>query len=422
MKRMKQTLCSQLIGLSLLLHLASPAGASGPKSLDALTPNALSHSPQLQACRQAFNAQQAELQAAGLWQNPRLEVDGEDFLGTAANKDYHQWTLSLSQAIPWGPRLDATRTALAAGLKIQAQDCALQALQVQLALGRHYLEALSATEQLAQWQAQVALAQDLLQRSERLLIAGKITRLEHQAPERMLAEIKRARDDAAAYQSSQLQLLQSYLPADMTVNAADLQAPPDLSTLAVPTHELQQLQALLQLHPTVQQAQLAVTAAQAWLAVEKERPWPDLAVASGLRWHPLSQDLGLNLRLGADLPVYHQNQTGVTAAEARLQQAHQHLIQVEQSQLRALLTLIQDWQQARRHASQLGNVLLPLALSEVKALETGWLSGSQNYTSLNWLQSRLRLQSLQQEHLVALQQSRLLALQLRVWLGEVKPR
>lgn len=402
--------------LPLLCWLAcQPAQAAEALPLETLNRQALQASPQLQACQAELQARQAELQAAGLWQNPRLEIDGEDFLGSAAALDYHQWTLSLSQTLPWLPRQDATRRALAAGLQIQQQVCAEQALALQLRLGEHYLAALAAREQALQWQQQEALARELLQRSERLLAMGKITRLAHQAPLQVLAGIQGARADAEAALASQLQLLQSYLPPQTLLSPERLQMP-SAETLSerFERSDLPRLQAQLQIHPRVQQAQLAVAEAEAWLALEKEQPWPDLGLGSGLRWHPPSQTLGLNLRLGADLPVYHQNQTGVAAAQARLQQARQALTYVIGQQLREALALQQEGLRLQRQLRQLQEALLPLAEAEVQALEKGWLSGSQNYTALNWLQARLRLQNLQQEQQRVQASYRLLALQLQL--------
>lgn len=389
---------------------APPSEASETLAdLEALSRQALQQAPRLQACQAEAQARQAELQAAGLWQNPRLEIDGEDFLGSAANRDYHQWTLWLSQTLPWLPRQEATRLALAAGLQIQQQACAEQALSLQQEFAQHYLAALAARDQARQWREQEALARELLQRSERLLNVGKITRLEHQAPLQMLAGIQGARLDAEAALASQLQLLQSYLPSQISLTAEALA----LSTVSqLPDGSA--LQKGLQAHPRLQQARLAVAEAEAWLALAREQPWPDVQVTSGLRWHPLSQDLGLNMRLGADLPLYHQNQSGVAAAEARLQQARQQLQQVTQQTEREALALLQEARQARRQREQLQQALLPLAEAEVQALEKGWLSGSQNYTALNWLQARLRLQNLQQEEQTVLARYRLLALQLQL--------
>ena len=124
---------------------------------------------------------------------------------------------------------------------------------------------------------------------------------------------------------------------------------------------------------------------------------PPLRIGSGLRWHPQSGELGINLQLGWDLPVWHQQQDALRAASLRQEQQQWLRRQLEAGQAgqRAQLCL-----QSRALGQQLQayeQELLPAASDYRARIQRGLEAGK--FGTLVLLQARQQLTELQQMHL-----------------------
>lgn len=385
---------------------------------DTLPPLELSHllgevhriHPELKACQQEVLQLESRRTEAGLAENPRLEVSGEDFLGNAAFSDqnYMQFTLSASQNIPLGNRLGLQQDVLRLQSEAQQSLCLARQRQLDLEIARHYLEVLLAQQRREQLQQMQALATQLLDQIEILIAQGKLTALERALPAAELERLLLEREQTEAELSQHRQLLFSYLPARPEVHRT-------LASLHTPDTSTQLQQKWLAQHPQRRYQQLLLEQARLELALQQARTLPDLTLGGGWRWHPQSREHGLNLALSVPLQIFNHNQYGLQAAQAQILQREQELRHLVEHQQRELQHLLVRLEQARQREQAFQKRMLPLSQIYLEKIRQGLDAGK--FTFVSVLQALQQLLRLEQEALNMRQERARLELEVAGWRG-----
>lgn len=364
--------------------------------------------PSLKACQQELKALENQAQSAGLLENPQIEALGEDFLGNAASsgQNYMQFTLSASQKLPLGGRLNQQQAVLKQQWQTQQAQCDLRKRHLDQELSRHFLAVLNGQESLALAQALLARAQTLLKQTERLIEAGKLTQLERTFPATEVARLEIETEQKQLLLQLSRQTLSSYWQAQPVSERV-------LTPLFARAPQVENAAALIAAHPHSQELQLRILLAQQEKELALARFWPDLSLGSGLRWHPQSQELGLNLSLGVPLQIFSSPGLAVELAQIRLEQARLEKQALESQLKRELDQLLAKIEQAQQREKRYRQELLPLAETHLQNLNRLLEMGK--ITALQVLQAQQQWLQLQTETLRARQDLSELYLSLAFW-------
>lgn len=409
------TLSSLFLGLwlgflifSQVLEARTPPATLPPLELSHVLKEVHRRHPELQACQAQIAQLESQQAEAGLPENPRLEALGEDFLGNAAvsEQNYMQFTLSLTQNIPLGNRLHLQQEILRLQREAQQHLCLVRQRQLDLEIGRHYLEVLLAEERREQLQYMQKLATGLLQQIDTLIAQGKLTVLERNLPaaelERLVLELRQTE----AILNYHRQQLLSYLPESFALERKWI--PPKTPTISV----LQQQQWLAE-HPQRRYQEILLQQARLELALQQAKTLPDLNINGGWRWHPQSHEQGLNLGFALPLQIFNRNQYGIEAAQAQIHQREQELLQLVQNQQRELQGLFARLEQTRQEEQTFTQRILPLSQGYLEKLKQGLQAGK--FTVIAVLQAQQQLLRLQQEALNRHQERARLELEVASW-------
>jgi cobalt-zinc-cadmium efflux system outer membrane protein len=397
-----------LFGGGNLSALAVPPETPALSLYQALADMHQSH-PSLKACQQELNALENQAQTAGLLENPQIEALGEDFLGNAASsgQNYMQFTLSASQKLPLGGRLTQQQAVFKQQWQTQQAQCDLRRRHLDQELSRHFLAVLNGQESLALAQVLLARAQTLLKQTERLIDAGKMTQLERTFPATEVARLEIETEQKQLLLQLSRQTLSSYWQAqpvsERVLTPLFGSAPPQVENAL----------ALIEAHPHSQELQMRILLAQQEKELALARFWPDLSLGSGLRWHPQSQELGLNLSLGVPLQIFSSPGLAVELAQIRLEQARLEKQALESQLKRELNQLLAKIQQAQQREKRYRQQLLPLAEAHLEHLNRLLEMGK--ITVLQVLQAQQQWLLLQTETLRARQDLSELYLSLAFW-------
>ncbi|MBT9543909.1 MAG: TolC family protein [Candidatus Sericytochromatia bacterium] len=364
--------------------------------------------PSLKACQQELKALENQAQSAGLLENPQIEALGEDFLGNAASsgQNYMQFTLSASQKLPLGGRLNQQQAVFKQQWQTQKSQCDLRKRHLDQELSRHFLAVLNGQESLALAQALLARAQTLLKQTERLIEAGKLTQLERTFPATEVARLEIESEQKQLLLQLSRQTLSSYWQAQPVSERV-------LTPLFVKAPQVENTLALIAAHPQSQELQMRILLAQQEKELALARFWPDLSLGSGLRWHPQSQELGLNLSLGVPLQIFSSPGLAVELAQIRLEQATLEKQALESQLKRELNQLLAKIEQAQQREKRYRQELLPLAEAHLENLNRLLEMGK--ITALQVLQAQQQWLHLQTETLRARQDLSELYLSLAFW-------
>lgn len=398
------------LAVTALLWTAS-ATASQALSLSQALAEVYPNQPALKACQQELKALENQARSAGLLENPQVELLGEDFLGNAAgsNQNYMQFTLSANQKLPLGGRLSQQSAVFQRQWDAQTAQCALRKRLFDQGFSVHFLAVLQQQESLALTQDMHSRAQQLLKQTERLIEVGKITRLERTFPATEVARLAIEVEQKQRALELSRQTLFSYFASPPKAEA-DLSPP-----WKTPFPPLPERQTLLEAHPLYRERQLQVKRAQQEQELAQARFWPDLSLGSGLRWHPQSQEWGVNLSLGVPLQIFSAPSLGVELAQIRLEQAQFEREALRQELERELQQLLSKFQHAQVRETRYREQLLPLAEAHLEQVHR--LLNAGKITVLQVLQAQQQVLQLQSEALQARQERNALYLSLALWQG-----
>lgn len=283
---------------------------------EALRLTSLSH-PDLAEAVSLAEAAEARAEQAGLWPNPEIWLRIESAPVRRRTWTDADYLLGLSQSIPLGGRLGASRRAYL----LEAMKVAAEARARERALSKRvrsaYAEALF-FERLA----------SLRERSLELAEAGVKTALSRQsAGEATADETARARLEAAratallnAARSRREAALASLSVAIGRPRLRLLSLKGELqAAMEIPL--LEQLDARLQSHPALAAAEAEVAAREALLEVARSARIPDLDLEAGYRYMGDVDSHAFDAGVRFALPVFDRNQGRLREASAQIDAA-----------------------------------------------------------------------------------------------------
>ncbi len=276
-------------------------------------------SPEIRTAALEAVAQQHEARQAGLWTNPVLSLEVEDFGGNRfgggsplSGFDSAETTLSIGQTFRLGNKRRAERrAALARAALAEAdRDATLRSLEREAAMVFYELAAAEQASTLAHDAA--ALAEQLAEAVKARVDAGKSPRTALERATAAKADAEAAAAAAAAQAQGLAFTLSSFWGGSQParIATADMLLPLDLPSPELVAERVRE-------HPRLRFAEADRDARLAEHRAARANAYPDLTAAVGVRRFEADGSEALVASVSVPFPIFDRNQGNRRAAKAR---------------------------------------------------------------------------------------------------------
>ena len=307
----------------------------------------LAQHPQLKQYDGLFAQFDAQVEQAGLWQNPVISIEAENLGGDYDGVHDGEYTVAISQAIPRKKQRELTQSGIRAEQGLTRLDRATTQSELRLWIHQQLIATAGlqakitvAEQQLKLTRAQAEEVARLHQRgaqSTRDTLLAKSDQLE---AEQQLAGLKQVLEKSFRL----LSLLCGEPVESINYPLADRSASLPSESVVSPAH------------PKLQQAQAQMAAQENQIAIAKESRKPEFVVTAGVRSDQLDHDQSMLIALEFPLSVWDRGGAAVRAERAKHQQLS---VQAEQAQLELtiqLRTVESEWAQAKSQLEHLAQL------------------------------------------------------------------
>ena len=285
---------------------------TGELSLRGAMALAVARSPRLRAF--AWDVRRAEARAlqAGLWSNPELEGEIENFGGTDefSGTDAAETTVSIAQTFPLGGDIDRRKALAQIGADLAGWDYEAARIDVLTEVTKRYVSVLSAERRIEVAREALSLAERVQTTTQRRVDAGDAPPLEAVRASVPVANaqvtLRRAERQLAASRTRLAMTWGSSQPRfrSLTGSLTYLASPPPADRLV----------ALLNENPAVARWAAEISAHRAEAELAQAEATPDLTGRLGYRYDDSDNSTGLVVGLSLPLPVFDRRQGDVLAA------------------------------------------------------------------------------------------------------------
>ena len=389
---------------SRLGETASPATAGSVETVPAQLTMAsamalaLKKNPSLAGYSAEIRARDAAALQAGLFPNPELGVEMENFGGKddLEGVDGAETTIAFSQLVELGGKR-GNRSMVATLDKTLAEwDYQRKKLDVLAATAKAFVEVLVAQEQVALNGDLLKLAEQTTTAVSEKVDAGKVSPVEKSRAQIELAAARTEANKAVRELEAARRRLAGFWGGERADFSRAVGQLDDIS--ALPDEE--SLKAFLSNNPDLARWAAELERSEAALRLARSEAVPDLTLSAGVRNFQETDDNAFVVGVSIPIPFFNRNQGGVSEARARVDKA--------QSEQRAakvgLVTGLSDkWQSlsaAYTEAVGLRDEILPSAQSTYAATELGYREGKLDF--LQMLDAQRTLFTVKRQYLLTL--------------------
>ncbi|MFY0639368.1 TolC family protein [Maricaulis maris] len=345
---------------------ADPLNLSGALSL------ALENNPITGAARAEIRAAEADALQAGLWDNPTLGAEIEEFGSDRGGLGDADTTLSINQTIPLGGDRGRAREAANAWASAASAELALQRNRLLASTAQAYVAAQAASETLSLRMELLEIANNSADAIRSRVEAGRASPIERNRADMLVGLATIAANDAASAQSAannQLVAIWSGGPVNgelaPPLQAFDLTAYSD----AQPVNWISDNPELLQLR--------AITRARSQeIRRERAAAIPDLTVGAGVRRFGGTDETAFVATLEVPIPVLNRNQGGVAAAASRENAARLNEEVMRRSLIAQYASSAGRFARAQSTYTQLNENILPASENALGAAQGAYREGA----------------------------------------------
>jgi cobalt-zinc-cadmium efflux system outer membrane protein len=350
----------------------SPVGTpvpepSGVIALADAVAAALAGSPDLAAYGWEVRAQEARALQAALRPNPEFEAEFEDFAGSGERRAWQsaQTTLSFSQLLELGGKRAKRGQVAKLEAVLAGEDYAVRRLEVLAAVTKAFVQ--------------------VLEKQERLALAGELSRLAERTVETVSATVKTGavssvEEDRARITLSRANLDRVGLERELGTAKANLAATWGATTVTfdrvrgelgaiTPPPALDVLLTALPDSPNLARWNAEIEAREAAVSLERARRIPNLTARLGGRQYAREDDGALVAAITVPLPLFDRNQGALLEAEHRLARANAE----RRGVFAALHAEIVTAHQTLLAAFERGTTLHDTTIPQAQAVQTGAL-------------------------------------------------
>ena len=361
---------------------------------------ALLNNPELARFGYDVRAAEARFVQAGLYPNPELSLEVENFAGYGAldGVDGAEVTLALSQTFPLGGDIErreelARQQGRLAGWDYEAARIALLA-----EVAGRYADVLAAQRLVGLAQESLVLTEQVAESIGRRVEAGDAPAVERTRAAVPVAtakiELRRAQ---RSLESARVQLALTWGSSSpsFVVVRGDLDQMADLPAL-------KDISSLISQNPDVARWVTEIASRQAELELTRAQAVPDLTAGLGFRWFNASDDAALVAGASIPLPVFDRRQGDILAARFGIASAKNQQRAVQLRLEASLATAYARLANAYEQAVALRDSAIPPATQAYQDIRHAFDQG--NISFLDVLDAELTLVDLRQQHLDALAQ------------------
>lgn len=388
-----------LFFIVILLSASAMLSADAVMDLSTALERAEAQSPKVSIAAAEYGMKEGALLQTGLYPNPNVVVDAEDFGGSKNYRAFKQGqiTYSLTQDIElWGKR--AARQSFAAHEKTAAQwsyDLALRTLRANVT--HSFIDAAVLQEKLTVAQEKLQMAKEVLQLTQARVESGKLPPIAFKREE---VNVARAHLSVSRIQSH---LDNAYY--ELSAYWGD--QCPDFTTVSFPLYDVTAPENLCELldrlngHPEVARWGEEIAAAHQALLVEQKHPLPDVSVTGGFRQYTGNGAYAFVAAIEVPLPAWNQNQGNISRARHQVSAAISHQRAAQRDLHRQLQAAHRELEALYHEVKLLDGVVLETSEEALSLAKEGYQHGK--YDAFELLESKRAFFDLREQYLNSLQ-------------------
>ncbi len=335
------------------------------------------HNPELASSSHGVQAAEGYAQQAGVWQNPTLELNAEEFGGSGARQGYDaaQTTALLSQPIELGGKRGKRQEVSRTEARLAGWDYEAKRLDVLTQARKVFVEVLLKQGQLKLAESLLRVAEDVHQAAAQRVKAGKVPPLEETKAGVEVAAARIVRDRAGR----ELDTVRKRLVASWGGTMPQFkEAGGDLDAVSdVPSVET--FAASIDNTPEIARWKDELALGKGALALAKAERIPSIQISVGIsRFEEDGSQAGI-AGLSMPLPLFNRNTGGILAAKHLATRAE---YEQRAARLRATTNLVEAHNllaMARAEALTTKEELLPGAQQAFDAAQIGYREGKFGY-------------------------------------------
>jgi cobalt-zinc-cadmium efflux system outer membrane protein len=354
--------------------------------LQALT-LALLYNPELAASSWEMRSGEARSLQAGLFPNPEIEVEVENFGGSRKEEnpdgtsdsikrfDGAETTVALSQLMELGGKRSKRKRVADSEHDLLIWDYETKRLDTITSVTNAFIDLLGLQERMVLTDGLVELSQDVFNTVSERVKAGKVSPVEETRARVALSTIQIEQDRV----TRELEAGRKRLAAMWGSNTPTFHRVAGTleEITALPPYE--SLIARIAQNPDISRWDTELEQREATLHLEKAQRYPDLTIAGGVRYFEESNDQVYVMGMSLPLPFIDRNQGGILEATYALQKAKQERTAAEVDTISTLDETYQTLLSAYTEVTILRDTILPGAESAFNASQEGYLEGKFSY-------------------------------------------
>ena len=355
-------------------EIAEPTGVISLREALAL---ALMHNPELKAFSWNVRVSEARQLQAGLWPNPKLEVEVEEVGGGGGRRgfDAAETTIALSQLIEMGDKSAKRKNVASLEKELAGMDYEGKRLDVFTGVTKAFIEVLAGQQRLK-------LTEELLQLSEELV--GTVTKRVDAGKDSPLEKIKAA----VAHSNVKIQHRKAVGNLDFYrkklasswagQNPMFESVAGELDSLT-PLPSIDELASLTEENPDIARWSLEIDKGKASLQMEKAKAISDIKLSGGMQRFNETDDNAVVFGISIPLPISDRNQAGKQEAVYKLARAREEQRAAKTKIQMKLVKAYQTLSNSYTEATELDENVLQGAESVFEASKTGYRQGKLDY-------------------------------------------
>lgn len=340
------------------LVLAGVAMGQSPAamSLDDLVGLSLRNHPKLQQAEFAVEAARGKAAQARLYPNPILTITGDELTDRTGPSGL--WTPMVTQEIVVAKKRALDIAAACRDIDRATWLVAAQRTVSITAVRQAYFDLLTIQSRAEVQDELFHFADQSVSKAARLHAAGRVSRVDILQLE---VDQERFRADAEAAHS---EVPAAFRRLAAAVGATDLPQTKILGSLEtpLPLYELEVTRRLVvDVHPEMFAAHVAVDKARLVLDRARIEPKPNVTVGTGYTWQGQNRSHDFAVSVAVPLPTWNRNQGNIMAARAMLGDAEREVSRVETELVDRLAMAYRDYSSASRKVGRYRDAVIPRA-------------------------------------------------------------
>ncbi len=345
----------------------------GGLTLDEAVARALATNPRVEGAAHGVTAAEARAHQAGLWPNPELELEVENFGGDGNLHGFEsaETTALLSQPLPLGGKPGRRRAVADSEHILASRDLESMRLDVVAQATAAFSVVLAAQQREDLAVKLLEVADDFARIVQARVDAGKVspvelTRAQIEAAQARVRRVRAARVLAAT--RTRLAATWGSTIADFNRAVGDLPYPHS-------PPPLEDLQSMLAETPDIKRLEDSIERRRRVVKLEKSLRIPDLAIGVGPRRFEETGQSAWVAGVGVAIPIFDRNQGARKAAEFDLERERRDADAAQVAMSAELAVVCERLNAAAEAARTADGEILPSAKSALVAVETGYREG-----------------------------------------------